>query len=208
MSKSWIKDRVKDEYYRKAKAEGYRSRAAYKLLQIQRRFRVVREGDVVVDLGAAPGGWSQVARELVGPEGRVLAVDLGGFAPLEDVAFVKGDARDEAVLAEAAADLDNGADAVLSDMAPNLSGNRTLDHARVMDLAETALAAARRLLREGGNLVTKVFQGDLYPAYLRTLRKEFRTVDGFSPRASPSGSAEMYVVARGWKGSRTAGENL
>lgn len=200
MSKSWIKERVRDRYYRKAKAEGYRSRAAYKLIQIDKRFHVLHPGDAVVDLGASPGGWSQAAREAVGPGGRVVAVDLGGFAPLEGVVFVKGDAREEATLAAVRDHLPEGADVLLSDMSPKLSGNKGLDHARSIDLAETALGAAHRLLREGGRFVVKVFQGDMYPDFLRRVRGDFRKAQGYSPDASPSASAEMYVVARSWKG--------
>ena len=197
MSKSWIRERVRDRYYRRAKAEGYRSRAAYKLIQIDRRFHLLGRGDAVVDLGAAPGGWSQVAREAVGPGGVVVAVDLGGFAPLEGVDFVKGDARDEATLDAVHERLPRGADVLLSDMSPKLSGNKGLDHARSIDLAETGLEAARRLLREGGHFVTKVFQGDMYPDFLRRVRGDFRKAKGHAPDASPATSSEMYVVARG-----------
>lgn len=202
VGKAWIKARVKDTYYRRAKAEGYRSRAAYKLIQIDRRFRILREGDVVVDLGAAPGGWSQVAREAVGPRGRVVAVDLGGLPPLERVAFVRGDLREPSTREALAATVPEGVDVVLSDMSPRLSGSGSLDHARSVDLAEAALEAAEGVLREGGRFVAKVFQGDLYPAYLRRVQAGFRSARGFTPQASPAGSAEIYVVAQGWRASR------
>lgn len=194
-----MRRRKRDPYYRKAKAGGYRSRAAYKLLQIQARFDLIRPGDTVVDLGAAPGGWSQVARELGAH--RVVAVDRVRMPPIEGVAFAQGDVDDEAVLERLAAEVGASADVVLSDMSPKLSGNRSLDHARSLDLAERSLSVARRVLREGGHVATKVFEGEGYPSLRRRARGEFARVKGFSPPASPRGSAEIYLVAKGWRGS-------
>ncbi|MFQ6012228.1 MAG: RlmE family RNA methyltransferase [Thermoplasmata archaeon] len=202
MGKAWVKDRKRDPYYRKAKAEGYRSRAAYKLLQIQDRFHVIHPGDTVIDLGAAPGGWSQVAHEL--GASTVVAVDQEPMTPLEGVTFVQADLGDEAELASLAKRAGGFADVVLSDMAPRLSGNRSLDHARSMDLADRSLRVAHQVLREGGHLVTKVFQGDLYPAFRRRVRDAFARSKDFSPPASPRGSAELYLVARGRRGPGAA----
>ncbi|MCJ2554798.1 MAG: RlmE family RNA methyltransferase [Candidatus Thermoplasmatota archaeon] len=201
VGKAWVKARKRDPYYRKAKARGYRSRAAYKLLQIQNRFHVIRRGDTVIDLGAAPGGWSQVAREL--GASRVLAVDRAFMEPLEGVSFLKVDVGNDSALSSIATEAATGAHVVLSDMAPRLSGTRSLDHARSVDLAERALAIAGGTLREGGRFVTKVFQGDMFPSFLRRVQARFARSKGFSPPASPRGSAEIYIVAQGWQGPGT-----
>lgn len=198
MGKAWVKDRKRDPYYRKAKARGYRSRAAYKLLQIQERFHVIHPNDAVIDLGAAPGGWSQVARELGADT--VLAVDKAGMQPIEGVTFLRADLGDETALASIQRAAGGAVDAVLSDMAPNLSGTRSLDHARSIDLAERAVLIGAQTLREGGHLVTKVFQGDMYRSLRRRVQGQFTRCKGFSPPASPRGSAETYLVAKGWQG--------
>jgi 23S rRNA (uridine2552-2'-O)-methyltransferase len=198
VGKAWIKDRKRDSYYRRAKAGGYRSRAAFKLLQLQERFSLIRRGDTVVDLGAAPGGWSQVAREL--GAGRVVAVDRVFIQPIEGVKILRVDVGEGEALTASVAEATDSADVVLSDMAPHLSGNRSLDHARSIDLAERALLLASRLLRKGGHLVTKVFQGDMYPAFRRRVKDHFTRTKDFSPPASPRGSAEIYLVAMGWRG--------
>ncbi|MHC1597933.1 MAG: 23S rRNA (uridine(2552)-2'-O)-methyltransferase [Methermicoccaceae archaeon] len=185
-----------DWYYRKAKQEGYRSRAAYKLIQICERFDVIREGNIVIDLGAAPGGWLQVAREL--SHGMVVGVDLKSIEPLEGVLTLKGDVNDERVL-ERVKQLTGGqVNVVLSDAAPNLSGNWSYDHARSIGLGESALTWARALLAPNGRLVCKVFQGDLLDEYLTKVRECFDKVSLFTPRASRKESAEIYVVARGF----------
>ncbi|MEE9593289.1 MAG: RlmE family RNA methyltransferase [Thermoplasmata archaeon] len=198
MGKAWIKDRKRDPYYRKAKAGGYRSRAAFKLLQLQERFSLIRRGDTVVDLGAAPGGWSQVASEL--GAGSVVAVDRVFIQPIEGVKILRVDVGEGEALTAAVVEATDSADVVLSDMAPNVSGNRSLDHARSIDLAERALLLARRVLRKGGHLVTKVFQGDMYPAFRRLVKDQFTRTKDFSPPASPRGSSEIYLVAMGWQG--------
>lgn len=201
MGRDWVKRRKRDPYYRKAKAGGYRSRAAYKLLQIQDRFRVIRAGDSVVDLGAAPGGWSQVAGEL--GAGIVIAVDRVPMAHLEGVVFVQEDAGREGVLAYLSERIPEGAHVVLSDMAPKVSGTKSLDHARSLDLAERAYLVAEHVLREGGHFVTKLFQGGEYPSFRRRLQGRFAHVKGYTPPASPAGSAEIYLVSKGWGGKET-----
>ncbi len=200
MSRSWISARKKDAYYRKAKAEGYRSRAAYKLHQIDEKFHILRERGVVLDLGGSPGGWSQVALERIGPEGRVVAVDMAPMARLEGLEFVRGDLRESETLTRVLALLPDGADCVISDMSPKLSGNRPLDHARSIELAEIALDVAGKVLREGGNFVTKVLQGDMYESLLKRVGNGFGFCKGFAPKASLARSAEIYIVAKGWRG--------
>lgn len=197
MGKAWVKGRRHDRFYRAAKKQDYRSRAAIKLSQIDRRIGLFRGGDVVVDLGATPGGWSQIARERVGPSGRVLAVDLTALAPLPDVEFLRGDFRDPSVQALVFEKLRRPADVIVSDMAPKLSGNRAVDVAKTLDLADAALTFAKRAVRPGGSLLVKVFQGDGYPAFLRRVGQSFEVVKGLKPGASSPQSAEIYVLGRG-----------
>jgi len=194
MGKAWVKARRRDPYYRAAKAQGLRSRAVFKLLQIQDRFGLIYAGDVVLDLGAAPGGWSRAAAELVGPRGRVVAVDRVRMAPMDRVTFVTGDFthRDtQTIIFEA---LRSPADVVLSDAAPRLTGHRSLDVARTLDLARAALGLAGKALRSGGRFVAKVFQGDGYRTFLSEAREGFAAVKAYVPPATSKGSAETYVV--------------
>ncbi|MGQ9582288.1 MAG: RlmE family RNA methyltransferase [Thermoplasmatota archaeon] len=201
MSLRWLRRRRRDPYYCLAKRESYRSRAAYKLKQLQERFFVIRPGDLVIDLGASPGGWSQVAAQLVGPRGRVVAVDRAPFRPIERVAFVRGDLRDPATREKALRVMRGElADCVLSDMSPDISGNYSIDHARSIELCEAALDFARDCLRPGGVFVTKVFQGGLFGDFLKRARASFRACRAHRPAASRSSSSEIYVVCRGFRG--------
>lgn len=200
MAKRWVKERKRDGFYKMAKAEGYRSRAAYKLIQINRRFGLISEGNVVVDLGAAPGGWSQVAFELVGRSGKVIAVDRKRMKPIEGARMVRGDLTDESIIEAVIEEIGGEADVVISDMAPRLSGNWNMDHARSMSLADTALEFAQKTLRRGGNFTVKTFQGDLYTEYLDRTSSIFELSQSYSPKASPSGSREVFVVAKGYRG--------
>ncbi len=197
MGKAWVKARRHDRFYRAAKKQAYRSRAAIKLSQIDRRIGLFQEGDMVVDLGASPGGWSQVARERVGASGRVLAVDLAPFVPLEGVEFLRGDFQDPKVQAQLFERLRRPADVIISDMSPKLSGHRAVDVARALDLAEAALSFGVRALRPGGSLLVKVFQGDGYREFLRRVSEGFKAAKGVKPGASSASSAELYVVAVG-----------
>ncbi|MDM7935461.1 MAG: 23S rRNA (uridine(2552)-2'-O)-methyltransferase [Methanothrix sp.] len=186
----------RDHYYRRAKAEGYRARSAYKLLQMNERFHLIQEGDRVVDLGAAPGGWLQVARELVGDEGRVVGVDLEEIEPIPGVTTLQADITDERAEELIRQALGGMADVVICDAAPNLSGAWDRDHAISIDLARSALRLARRLLKPGGDFIVKVFQGDMFQDFLEEARREFSSVQAHSPRASRKESAETYIVAR------------
>ncbi len=192
-----MKSRKHDPYYRAAKRQAYRSRAAIKLSQIDRDYGLFREGDTVVDLGASPGGWSQIARERVGPKGRVLAVDLAPLQAIEGVEFVRGDFTSSNVQARLFETLGRPADVVVSDMAPHLSGQRAYDEARTLELARAALSFAVRALRPGGDFLVKVFQGEEYPAFLRDVAAHFEAAKGVKPRASAPASREIYVLARG-----------
>jgi 23S rRNA (uridine2552-2'-O)-methyltransferase len=201
MGKAWVKARRRDPYYRAAKAQGLRSRAVFKLLQIQERFGLLYPGDTVLDLGASPGGWSRAAAELVGSRGRVVAVDRLRMAPMEGVTFLRGDFSDPDVHTAILETLGRPADAVLSDAAPKLSGHRSLDLARTLDLARSALVLARKALRPGGRFVVKMFQGEGYRGFLTEVSEDFETVKGYVTPATPAGSSETYVVGlekRGW----------
>jgi 23S rRNA (uridine2552-2'-O)-methyltransferase len=198
--KAWVKSRRHDRYYRAAKRQEYRSRSAIKLSQIDRDYGLLHPGDTVVDLGASPGGWSQIAAERVGPKGRVLAVDLAPMRPIEGVELLRGDFTEGAVQARLFELLRRPADLVLSDMAPHLSGNKPYDEARALELADAVLSFAARALRPGGDLLVKVFQGDGYRAFLERLAARFEAVKGVKPRASTPTSAEIYVLARGLVG--------
>jgi 23S rRNA (uridine2552-2'-O)-methyltransferase len=195
-SKRWMQRHVNDEYVQRAQREGYRSRAAYKLLELQQKDRIIKPGQVVVDLGAAPGGWSQVAGDLVGRKGKVFAMDILPMDPLPNVDFLQGDFREQAVLDELLARLDGRAvDVVISDMAPNVSGNAAVDQPRSMYLCELALDFARQVLKPGGTLVMKVFQGEGFDELFRDTKSSFKRVLTRKPKASRPKSREVYLVA-------------
>jgi 23S rRNA (uridine2552-2'-O)-methyltransferase len=196
-SKRWLRQHHNDPYVQQARRLGYRSRAVYKLEQIQRRDNILRPGRTVVDLGAAPGGWSQCAAQAVGDSGRVLALDVLDMEPLTGVEFLKGDFRESEVLAAIEEQLgESRVDLVLSDMAPNLSGIAAADQARAMDLAELALEFAGRQLR-GGDMLVKVFQGEGFDAFLADVRGRFRRVTVRKPAASRDASRELYLLGQG-----------
>jgi 23S rRNA (uridine2552-2'-O)-methyltransferase len=199
-SKAWMQEHVTDPYVRKAQAEGMRSRAAYKLQQLAERDHLLKPGMVVVDLGCAPGGWAQVAGRVVGPEGRVVGVDLLEMMPVPGVRFVQGDFGDDAVLAEVEEWLEGrSVDLVLSDMAPNMSGVASVDQARSIGLAELALDFSVNHLKPQGNFLVKVFQGSGFEQLVAEIRRRFVQVMIRKPEASRSRSNEVYLVAKGLK---------
>jgi 23S rRNA (uridine2552-2'-O)-methyltransferase len=199
-SKAWMREHVNDPYVKRAQSEGYRSRAAYKLAQIAERDKLLRPGMVVVDLGAAPGGWSQVAAQGVAPGGRVFAVDLLEMAELPGVTFIRGDFQGGETLAELERLLAGKAvDLVLSDMAPNISGIASVDQARAVGLAELALDFAINHLKPQGNFLVKVFQGAGFEEFVKALRGHFGQVMTRKPEASRSRSNEVYLLGRGLK---------
>ncbi len=195
-SHRWMQRHVNDEYVKRSQKEGYRSRAAYKLLELQEKDRFLKPGQVVVDLGAAPGGWLQVAQSVVGAKGRVIGLDLLDIDPLPGVELLQGDFLEEATLARLETLLDGRpVDVVLSDMAPNISGIAAVDQPRSMYLCELALDFCRQALREGGVFVTKVFQGEGFDDYYRDVKASFRRVVTRKPKASRPKSREVYLVA-------------
>lgn len=199
-SKAWMREHVNDSFVQRAKADGYRSRAAYKLMEIDDRDRLIRAGESVVDLGAAPGGWSQVAAKRLKGNGRVFALDLLEMTPLAGVTFFQGDFREAEVLQQLEDALAGEKVAlVLSDMAPNISGIAISDQARAMHLAELALEFAQSWLKPDGALLVKVFHGHGYEDYVRAMREVFRTVATRKPEASRDRSSETYLLGRGLK---------
>jgi len=185
----------RDFFYKLAKVEGYRSRAAFKLKQINEKFKIIKYGDTVVDLGASPGGWLQVAKELSG--GQIVGVDLLLIQEIEGVDLIKGDIRLDTTVEKIRGLIKKeGADVVICDAAPNLSGSWSYDHARSIDLAASALECAQKLLKQGGGFAVKVFQGDMFHEFLEKVRGNFVKVQAFSPEASRSQSAEIYVIGK------------
>lgn len=196
-SARWLAEHESDPYVHEARRLGYRSRAVFKLKEILERDRLLKAGMTVVDLGAAPGGWSQFARPLLGPAGRLVALDILAMEPISGVDFIEGDFREAAVLAELERRLDGAAvDVVFSDMAPNLSGVDAADQAASIYLAELALEFSGRWLKPGGALLVKVFQGEGFEAYLKQLREAFAVVHIRKPKASRARSREVYLLAR------------
>jgi len=201
-----VRYRPKDAFYRRAKDEGYRSRAAYKLLELQRRFRLIRPGWRVVDLGAAPGGWVQVAAQAVGSQGMVLGVDLQEMAPFpeKNIENVHGDVTSPEVQSRMREFLGSSADCVLSDLSPRLSGIRDADISRSAELVRVALEVARNILRPGGHLVVKTFVGEETLAIAREMKEEFASVVRTRPEATRKGSSEIYLIGRGFRALREA----
>lgn len=197
----WLKEHFDDRYVKQSQKDGWRSRASYKLLEIQEKDRVFRPGIRVVDLGAAPGGWSQVAASLVGDHGCVVASDILPMDPIAGVSFVQGDFTEEAVL-KAILDTigSDQVDLVISDMAPNMTGTLSIDQPSSMYLVELALDLSRQVLRKGGVFLTKVFQGEGFDVYLRDMKTSFDKVQTRKPQASRSRSREVYLLASRFKG--------
>jgi 23S rRNA (uridine2552-2'-O)-methyltransferase len=203
-SRTWLERQISDPYVTRAKREGFRSRAAYKLAELDDKYRLLKPGTRVVDLGAAPGGWSEIAARRVGAGGRVLAIDILDMKPIAEVEFLKLDFLD-ATAPQRLKDLLGGqADLVLSDMAANATGHRQTDHIRIMALAEAAAHFAREVLAPGGSFLCKVLQGGTEAALLAELKRDFASVKHVKPPASRSDSAELYLLARGFRGRETS----
>ncbi len=200
-SRTWLERQISDPYVARAKREGFRSRAAYKLAEIDDKYRLFKPGARVVDLGAAPGGWSEIAARRVGANGRVIALDILDLKPIPGVEFLKLDFLDDAAPERLKAMLGGRkADVVLSDMAANATGHRKTDHLRIMGLAEAAAGFAREVLAPGGAFLCKVLQGGTEAALLAELKRDFTTVKHVKPPASRSDSAELYLLAMGFRG--------
>jgi len=201
LPKAWVRERKREYYYRKAKEEKYRSRAAYKLLQAVKKYGFINSGDVIIDLGAAPGGWLQVSRKVVGDKGFVLGVDLKPISPIEfsNVHTITGDITDPETIERIRELLPRPADVVVSDVSPNISGIWELDHARQVDLARRSMQIATLLLKPEGNFFVKVFQGDMLNEFIKEVKQNFQFVKFVKPKASRAKSAEIYVLGMGLK---------
>ena len=204
-SGNWLQQHVNDPYVKQAQKDGYRSRASYKLIQLNEKDKLIRPGMLIVDLGSTPGGWSQVAAKLVGAKGKVIATDILPMDPLENVDFILGDFTEQAVVDRILARLENRKpDLIICDIAPNISGIDVADQASSMYLVELALDMARQVLKPKGDFVAKVFQGAGSEAYLKELRRSFEKLLIRKPAASRPRSREVYVVAKGFKGGVAA----
>jgi 23S rRNA (uridine2552-2'-O)-methyltransferase len=202
-SQGWLKEHFNDPYVKMAQKDGYRSRASYKLLEIQEKDRILRPGNTVIDLGAAPGGWSQVTSRVLGDKGRLIASDILEMDSIPDVTFIQGDFTEESVLAQILEAVGNNpVDLVISDMAPNMSGVKMADQARAMYLCELALDLAGQVLRPGGDFLIKIFQGDGFDTYHKQVRTLFEKVQMRKPLSSRDRSREQYLLARGFRGAQ------
>ncbi len=198
-SKRWLNEHFDDEFVLRAQKEGYRSRAIYKLIEIQQKDHILKPGMTVIDLGAAPGGWTEYAVKQLGRQGRMIALDILPMEPVAGVEIIQGDFREDAVLQQLL-DLMGGAsaDLVISDMAPNISGMEVVDIPRAYHLAELALDLARQVLKPGGGLLVKLFQGEGFDAYQKDLKQDFKRVVMRKPKASRARSREIYALATGY----------
>jgi 23S rRNA (uridine2552-2'-O)-methyltransferase len=196
LPKAWLQERKRDYYYKKAKEEKYRSRAAYKLFEAVQKYHFIKRGDVVVDLGAAPGGWVQAARKIVGGKGFVLGVDIKPLEPFlqNNVRTIIADIAEQETIAQILQMLPRKADAVISDASPNISGIWEVDHARQIDLAQHSLKIALETLRGSGNFFVKVFQGDLLDDFIQKMKKHFEIVKIVKPKASRTKSSEIFLL--------------
>ncbi|MDD1012529.1 23S rRNA (uridine(2552)-2'-O)-methyltransferase RlmE [Pseudomonas rubra] len=200
-SLGWLKRHVNDPYVKQAQKDGYRSRASYKLLEVQEKYKLIRPGMSVIDLGAAPGGWSQVTSRLIGGQGRLIASDILEMDSIPDVTFIQGDFTQDAVLAQILEAVGNShVDLVISDMAPNMSGTPAVDMPKAMFLCELALDLATRVLKPGGNFLIKMFQGEGFDVYLKDTRLKFDKVQMIKPDSSRDSSREQYLLAWGYRG--------
>ena len=199
-SNQWMQEHFDDEYVKRAMSEGYRSRSTFKLIEIQEKDRIIKTGMNIIDLGAAPGGWSEYARGIIGKKNKVIALDLLEMDPIEGVDFIQGDFREDEILDELYKVL-NGApvDLVMSDMAPNTSGNKAIDQPRIIYLADLALDTAKEVLIKGGTFLIKMFQGAGFDEYKREVDACFSRVVIRKPKASRARSKEVYILAKGFK---------
>ncbi len=200
-SQNWLERQLNDPYVARAKREGYRSRAAFKLLEIDEKYKILKPGQKIVDLGAAPGGWSQIAAKVAGPKGKVVGIDLLPIDPMAGVEFIQLDFLDESAPGKLIEMLGGPADIVMSDMAANTTGHKKTDHLRIIGLAEAAIYFAREILAPGGAFVAKVFQGGTENQLLADLKRDFAVVRHVKPAASRADSAELYVLATGFRGA-------
>lgn len=193
----WYTEKKREHYYKKAKQTGYRARSAFKLLQINNKFNIIKKDDFVIDLGAAPGGWSQVAKQIVGDNGTVIGIDLSSIKAIEGVIFLQGDITQEESISKLRKVIENKeVDVIISDMSPNISGNYNVDQACSVFLCEQALKTAKIYLKKNGNFICKIFEGEDLKDFLEKIKSLFITVKQFNPPASRKTSSEIYIIAK------------
>jgi len=196
----WYTEKKREHFYKEAKRLGYRARSAFKLLQIQQKFHVIKKNDIVLDLGAAPGSWSQIAKEITGKHGIVIGVDLSTIKPIIGITFLQGDMTQDETIEKIREKLkEKKVDVVISDMSPDISGNYSVDHARSIYLGEQALKTVDMLLKNGGNFVCKVFSGENLNNFIQKVKDRFKIVKQFVPKASRKSSSEVYVIGKYFK---------
>ena len=192
----WYREKKKEHFYKEAKRVGYRARSAFKLKQIQKKFKIIQKGNIVIDLGAAPGGWSQVAKELVGEKGIVIGIDISPIKPINGITFLQGDLTEDSTIHKIREIVGgNKVDVILSDMSPDISGNYSVDHARSIYLCEHSLKLAETFLKPGGNFVCKAFAGESLQDFIQKTSQKFKMMKQFSPPASRKSSSEIYIIA-------------
>ena len=197
MSTRWYAEKKHEHYYKQAKKVGYRARSAFKLKQIQKKFNVIGNKDLVLDLGAAPGGWSQILKEIVGENGKIIGIDLLYIRPIEGIIFLKGDITDDSSIDILRGSLEfNDVDVVVSDMSPDISGNYSMDQAKSVYLCEKALETCLKFLKKNGNFVCKIFEGEDSNSFLEKLKPHFKMIKKFSPEASRKNSSELYIICK------------
>ncbi|MCK9152292.1 RlmE family RNA methyltransferase [Methanobacterium alcaliphilum] len=201
MGKRWQVEKKNEHYYKSAKKENYRSRASYKILQLDKRFKIIKKGDKIVDLGAAPGGWSQIALEKIEETGMVLGVDLKRIKPFpeENFQFIQGDFTQKEIQDKIMEKIGGRANVIICDAAPSLSGIKDIDQLRSMDLAENVIKIAKNIMEFRGNLLMKTFQGPGYQELIKKFKKEFKIVKTTKPASSRKASSEMYIIGLGFK---------
>ena len=199
MATRWYTEKKQEYYYNIAKKQGYRARSAFKLLQIQERYSILKKGDIVIDLGAAPGGWCQVIKEHIG-NGVIIAVDIEEMSPMPGVRFVKSDITKEETIEYIKKEIEKPADALVSDVAPDITGNYSMDHARSVWLCTHALTIAENVLKKNGVFICKIFEGEELQKFIGKVKNRFGHVKSFVPKASRKRSSEIYIIAKGFKG--------
>jgi 23S rRNA (uridine2552-2'-O)-methyltransferase len=193
----WYQEKKKEYFYNEAKRTGYRSRSAFKLKQIQNKFKIIKKTDFVLDLGAAPGGWSQVSNEIIGKNGKIIGIDLLNIKPIDGIQFLQEDITEKSTILKIIKIVgENGVDVLLSDMSPNISGNYSIDHANSIHLCKQSLKLVDKILKDNGNFLCKLFMGEEFDDFIKIFKNKFKNVKLYSPPASRKSSSEIYIIGR------------
>ncbi|MCJ2513592.1 MAG: RlmE family RNA methyltransferase [Candidatus Thermoplasmatota archaeon] len=193
----WYQEKKKEYFYNEAKRKGYRSRSAFKLKQIQNKFKIIKKTDFVLDLGAAPGGWSQVSNEIIGKNGKIIGIDLLNIKPIDGIQFLQEDITEKSTILKIIKIVgENGVDVLLSDMSPNISGNYSIDHANSVHLCKQSLNLVDKILKDNGNFLCKLFMGEEFDDFIKIFKNKFKNVKLYSPPASRKSSSEIYIIGR------------